>query len=328
MYRQTRGIVLPCALVAAVLLAANAFAQKKPERYPTKPIRLIVPFAPGGGLDMVARALAQKLAESFHESVVIDNHSGGGGTIGHETVVRATPDGYTLAMTSASYATNPALFKLPYDPVNDITPISLIGETAWMLSVHPSVPVKSTKELIALAKANPDTLNFASTGTGGVTHLVTELFNLMAGTTMTHVPYKGTGAAMNDLLGGHVQLIFGGMAPMVAMHKMGRLRALAVTTAKRINAMPDIPTIGETVPGYEATLWYGCFGPKGLRKEVIVLWNTEIAKAMAIPAVRERLLSDGLEPAGGPPQQFLDVVRRDVPKWIRVVQQANVKIID
>ena len=246
---QTRKMIASVAILTATsAIPTHTVAQEK-DKYPSKPVRLIVPFAPGGGTDIVARALAQKLTESLGQSFVVDNRAGGGGTIGAETTVRAAPDGYTLAMVSGSYAANAAIFKLPYDPVNDITPISLLGETGFMVTLHPSVQAKTIKELIALAKASPNSLNYASTGTGGITHLATELFNLMAGTKMTHVPYKGTGAALTDLLGGQVQLIFGSMPSMVPQNKSGKLRGIAVTTAKRIAAVPDMPTVGETLHG-------------------------------------------------------------------------------
>jgi len=230
-------------------------------------------------------------------------------------------------MVSASYSTNAALFKLPYDPVNDISPIALIGESAFMVALHPSVPAKTIKELVALAKAKPNSLNFASTGTGGITHLSTELFNLMAGTKMTHVPYKGTGAALGDLIGGQVQLIFGSLPSMVPQNKSGRLRGIAVTTAKRNNAVPDMPTVAETVPGYEAILWYACWGPKNLPKEIVARWNREIALAINLPDMKERMAGEGIDPAAGPPGQLRDVLRRDVPKWTRVVKEANIRVI-
>jgi tripartite-type tricarboxylate transporter receptor subunit TctC len=315
------------AALGIALAAGHASAQKNDPKYPTKPVRLIVPFAPGGGTDIVARALAQKLTEALGQSVVVDNRAGGAGTIGVETAVRAAPDGYTLIMVSASYSTNAAIFKLPYDPVNDITPIALIGESGFMVSLHPSVPAKSIKELIALAKAKPNSLNYASTGTGGITHLSTELFDMMADIKMTHVPYKGTGAALTDLLGGHVQLIFGSMPSMVPQNKSGKLRGIAVTTVKRNNAVPDMPTIAETVPGYESVLWYACWGPKNLPKEIVTRWNAEIAKAISSPDMQERMAGEGLDPAGGPPQQFRDVLNRDVPKWRKVVKDANIKSI-
>jgi tripartite-type tricarboxylate transporter receptor subunit TctC len=325
--RNILGIATTAALLAAVLSAGNAAAQKKTDTYPTKPIRLIVPFAPGGGTDIVARAMAQKLTESLGQAVVVDNRAGGGGTIGAETTVRAAPDGYTLAMVSGSYAANAAIFKLPYDPVNDITPISLIGETGFLVSLHPSVPAKTIKELIAIAKAKTGGINYGSTGTGGITHLATELFDIMAGTRMTHIPYKGTGPALTDLLGGQIQVVFGAMPAMIPQHKAGRLRGIAVTTAKRNGALPDVPTVGETITGYEAILWYAAWGPKDLPKEIVTRLNTEIANAIKTPIMQERMASEGLDPAGGPPAQFRDVLRRDVPKWIKVVKEANVKAI-
>jgi tripartite-type tricarboxylate transporter receptor subunit TctC len=316
------------ASAATIAFAAGpASAQKAADAYPTKPIRMIVPFAPGGGTDIVARAMAQKLTEALGQSVVVDNRAGGGGTIGAETAVRSLPDGYTLAMVSGSYATNAALFKLPYDPVNDVTPISLIGETGFLVSLHPSVPAKSIKELIALAKAKPLGLNFASTGTGGITHLATELFDLMADVKMTHIPYKGTGPALIDLLGGQVQIMFGAMPAMVPQHNTGKIRGIAVTPSKRNGALPDIPTVAETVPGYEAILWYAFWGPKNLPKDVVALLNAEITKAISTPEMKDRMAKEGLEPVGGPPSQFGDVLKRDVPKWKKVVKDANIKTI-
>ncbi len=309
------------------IAGGDVLAQRKADYYPARPVRLIVPFMPGGGTDAMARVFAQKFTDSVGQTVVVDNRPGGGGTVGAETAVRAAPDGYTLCIVSTSYSTNAALFKLPYDAINDITPIAMIGDAGILLTLHPSVPARSVKELIALAKAKPGALNFASTGTGGNTHMATELFNMLAGTQMTHVPYKGTGAALSDLLGGQVQLIFGTLGVMLPHVKSGRLRGLAVTNAKRNSAMPDIPTIAETVPGYEATLWYGVWGPKGLSKDVVTLWNTEIRKASRLPDVKQRFAAEGIEPTDGPPEVFRDVVQRDVAKWIRVVKAANIKQI-
>jgi tripartite-type tricarboxylate transporter receptor subunit TctC len=319
-------VIVPLAISIA-LAAGNAPAQKKAAAYPTKPIRLIVPFAPGGGTDIVARAMAQKLTEALGQSVIVDNRAGGGGTIGAETTVRAAPDGYTLAMVSGSYAANAAIFKLPYDPINDITPIALIGETGFMVALHPSVPAKSIKELIALSKAKPNSLNYASTGTGGITHLATELFDLTAGTKMTHVPYKGTGPALTDLLGGQIQLMFGALPALVPQNKSGKVRGIAVTTAKRVGAVPDMPTVGESLPGYEAILWYAAWGPKNLPAEIVTRLNTEVAKAIKTPIMQERMAAEGLDPAGGPPQQLRDILNREVPKWRKVVKEANVKAI-
>jgi tripartite-type tricarboxylate transporter receptor subunit TctC len=323
---QSRHNVPRCALVVGLVLAAcSAQAQGTRNSYPNKPIRLLVPFAPGGGTDIVARALAQKLTESFKQSVVVDNRAGGGGTLGAEIAARAAPDGYTMIMVSGSYSTNAAIYKLPYDPVNDITPLALLGETGFLVSLHPSVPIKTVKELIEYAKKNPQKLNYGSTGTGGITHLASELFNLMAGTKMTHVPYKGTGPAMNDLLGGQIQLMFGAMPAMVPQVKTNRLRGIAVTTTTRNNAVPDIPTIAETLPGYEAVLWYAAWGPKGLPKNIVALWNSEIDRIVHTPDMKERMAGEGLEPAGGPPERFREVLQRDVSKWTKVVKTAGVK---
>ena len=315
-------------LAIATLALLTAYPAVSAQTYPTKPVRLIVPFAPGGGTDIVARGLAQKLGDALGQSVIVDNRPGAGGTIGVETAVRAVPDGYTLIMVSGSYATNAALFKLPYDPVNDILPIALIGETPFIVALHPGVAAKSVKELIALAKSKPGSLNYGSTGTGGITHLATELFDLMAGTKMTHIPYTGTGPALIALLGGQIQLIFGSAPSVIPQVKANKLRALAVTTNQRAPAVPDVPTVAEAgVPGYEAVLWYGVWGPKKLPKEIVTRWNTEIRNATKLPDMKQRLSSEGVDIADGPPELFQTVVKRDVAKWTKVVKDANVKVI-
>jgi len=312
-----------CAAAAFALFAANISCAQ--EKYPARPIRLVVPFAPGGGTDIMARTFAQKLSESFGQTVVVDNRAGGGGTIGTETVVRATPDGYTMIIVSGSFATNAAVYKLPYDSVNDIAPIALLGETGNAIALPVTLPIKNMKELIAYDKASPGKLNYGSTGTGGFTHLISELFNQLAGTRMTHVPYKGTGPALNDLLGGQIQVLFTSLPAAVPLIKQNRIRGIGVTTPKRSNALPDIPAIAEAVPGYEAVLWYGFWGPKQLPKSIVTLWNTEIRKAVKLPDLRERLTSEGLEPADAPPERFSEVVRRDVAKWQKVVKTGNIK---
>ena len=306
-----------------MLFAGGAFAASG--EYPSKPVRLIVPFAPGGGTDIVARVLAQKLTESFKQTVIVDNRAGGGGTLGVETAVRASPDGYTTIIMSGSYATNAAMFKMSFDPVNDILPMGLIGDTAFVLVVHPAVPLKSVAELVAHAKAKPRGLNYASSGTGGIAHLSGELFDLIAGTRMTHIAYKGTGPATNDLLGGQVQLLFGSAPAVVPLIRAGRLRALAVTTLKRMSSFPELPTIDEAgVKGYEVVLWYGVLGPKGLPKAMVERWNTEIRKATKLPDMRERLLSEGFEIDDSPPSVFQTLLKRDVAKWQKVVKEAKV----
>jgi tripartite-type tricarboxylate transporter receptor subunit TctC len=293
--------------------------------YPTRPIRLVVPFPPGGGTDIMARTLAQKLTEAFGQTVVVDNRAGGGGTIGTETVVRATPDGYTMILVSGSFAANAAVYKLPYDSVNDIAPIALVGETGNAIALPISLPIRSMKELIAADKAAPGKLNYGSTGTGGFTHLISELFNQLAGTKLTHVPYKGTGPALNDLLGGQIQVLFTALPAAVPLIKQNRIRGIGVTTPKRSNAIPDVPAIAEAVPGYEAVLWYGFWGPKQLPKRIVTLWNAEVRRILKLPEIKDRLANEGLEPADAPPERFSEVVKRDVAKWQKVVKTGNIK---
>ena len=226
---------------------------------------------------------------------------------------------------SGSYATNAAMFKMSFDPVNDILPMGLIGDTAFVLVLHPAVPLKSVAELVAHAKAKPGVLNYASSGTGGIAHLSGELFDLLAGTRMTHIAYKGTGPATNDLLGGQVQLLFGSAPAVVPLIRAGRLRALAVTTLKRMSSFPELPTIDEAgVKGYEVVLWYGVLGPKGLPKAIVERWNAEIRKATKLPDMRERLLSEGFEIDDSPPSVFQALLKRDVAKWQKVVKEAKV----
>ena len=326
LYISTNGVRRILRITVMTLLALLACANARAQQgYPTRPIRLIVPFAPGGGTDIVARLLAQKLSEAFGQIVIVDNRAGGGGTMGTETAVRATPDGYTAIIMSGSYATNAAMYKLPYDPVNDIQPMGLLGNTAFIVALHPSVPIKNIGELVAFAKAKPGALNYGSSGVGGLAHLIVELFDLMAGTRMTHIAYKGTGPALNDLLGGQIQLIFGSAPSTIPLVRANRLRAIAVTTAKRSPALPDLPTIAETVPGYEVELWYGVLGPKGLPKNIVERWNAEIRKATKLPDLKERLIAEGFDIDDSPPSMFQAKLKSDVEKWQRVVKEAKVK---
>ena len=319
-----RKVILRTSL--ALFFATALISASAQTVYPTKPVRLIVPFAPGGGTDIVARLLAQKLTEAFGQNVIVDNRAGGGGTLGVETTVRATPDGYTAIIMSGSYATNAAIYKLSYDPVNDILPMGLIGNTAFVVALHPAVPIKSVAELVAFAKAKPGALNYGSSGNGGIAHLAGELFDLLAGTRMTHIAYKGTGPALNDLLGGQIQLIFGSAPATIPLVRANRLRAIAVTTTKRSPALPDVPTVAEGgVPGYEVVLWYGVLGPKGLPKNIVDRWNAEIRKATKIPDLKERLISEGFDIDDSPPAVFQATLKRDVEKWQRVVREAKVK---
>lgn len=294
--------------------------------YPTKPIRLVVPFAPGGSTDVIARALAEKLTDYFGHPVVVDNRGGGGGVIGAEIAVRATPDGYTLIFVSGSYATNAALRPLRFDPINDIVPINLTCETGYLIGVFPGLKISSPRDLVALAKAKPGGINYGSAGQGSLAHLATELFSMYAGIKLTHVPYKGTGPALIDLIGGQIQVVFGGVPGLLPHHKANRLRAIGITTAKRSNALPDVPAVAETLPGYEAPLWFGFWGPKGLSGAVVKRWNAAIDHTLRLPDVRERMAREALEAIGGDPKRFRNVIKSDIEKWRKVAKQGNISL--
>ncbi len=314
---------LAFAVTASSLLIGGICAAQP---YPARPVRLIVPAPPGGGLDIVARTLALKLAEPFRQSVVVDNRPGAGGSVGVETVVRASADGYTLMLVSAGYTANAAIYKLPYDPLNDVTPVVLVGETGYVMALNAALPIHSVKELIAYDKANPGKLNYGSGGAGGSNHLVTEYFNQAAGTRITHVPYKGMGPALNEMIGGQIQLVVGVMVQMIPHVRSNRVRGLAVTTARRSNAIPDVPTISETVAGYEAVSWNAVLGPKGLPRDVVARWNAEVNRIVQMADVKERLASDGMVAVGGAPERVAQVLQRDIEKWRKVVKTANIRV--
>jgi tripartite-type tricarboxylate transporter receptor subunit TctC len=297
----------------------------KADSYPHKPIRLLLPFPPGGPVDTMARSLAPKLGAAFKQTVVIDNRPGASGMIGIETGIRANPDGYTMMMVSSSYAASAATHRLPYDPVRDVTPIVLLGTAPQLVVVHPSLPVGTPRELVAYAKAHPGKLNYGSSGSGGSVHLTLELLNQMAGTRMTHVPYKGQGPALNDVLGGQIQLFSGGPVIIHPHVKSNRLRAVGVTSARRSPAMPDVAAIAETVPGFESLSWQAFLGPKALPRSIAARWNLELNRLLDAAETRERLASDSMEVAGGPPERFFTQLERDVARWKKVVETANIK---
>jgi tripartite-type tricarboxylate transporter receptor subunit TctC len=310
------------ATLGLLLAAGGAHAQQK---YPTKPIRLIVPFPAGGQTDIVVRTLAHKLTDSFGQQVVVDNRPGGGGTIGAEVAVRSTPDGYSFIAVSTSYASNAALYKLPYDPLKDMLPVVMIGEIANLMTVNPSSSFTNVRELIVYAKANPGKINYGSGGIGSGNHLATELFNQMTGTQMTHVPYKGATSAASDLISGQIQLIVGGLPGLVPHVKSKRLRGIAVTSAKRASVLPDIPTAAETVPGYVAVSWAAILTPKGVPAGIVKRWNGEVNRILQMPDVRTRFTADGLELEGGTPERLGERLRHDIAMWKKVVQTAGIK---
>jgi tripartite-type tricarboxylate transporter receptor subunit TctC len=290
-------------------------------------VKIVVGFAPGGGSDFAARVIAQQLTERMKNQVIVENKPGAGSLIGAEYVIKSAPDGYTLLLTPASYTVNPSVYKLSFDPLNDITPIAQISKGPYIVSVHPSVPAKTLKELVAYAKANPGKLSYASSGNGAHIHVATEYFLYTAGINIVHVPYKGTGPALNDTVGGQVQMIFGSVASALQYVKSGRLRPLAVTTPKRIAAAPDVPTVSESgYPGWEVTNWHGLVGPKGLPKDILQRLNKEVNGSVHSDEVKKVLSSDGLEPAGGTPEEFAALLKAEVARWAQVVKRANIKI--
>lgn len=318
--------ILTTAAVAAVLTLGTgiALAQKT---WPERPVRVVVPFGPGGGTDIIARLISARMSEEFGQQFVVDNRAGAGGTIGAELVTRAIPDGYTIIMVSTSYATNAALYKLAYDPIKGIAPVSPVGTSAELAVVHPSVPIKSLKELIDYARAKPRTLNYGSSGVGGFTHLETELFNQLAKIEMIHVPYKGTGAALLDVIGGQIQVLFGSAPSTLPYVKQGKLRALGVASAKRLASAPDLPAIGEQVPGYAADLWYGMWAPAGTPRPVIDRLNQSLGRILQLPDVRERLATDiSIEPKHTAPEEFARFIAAEIQKWTQVVKAGNIKL--
>jgi tripartite-type tricarboxylate transporter receptor subunit TctC len=310
------------ALVCAVMPATAA------ETYPSKPIRLLTPFAAGGGSDILARLLAPELHKAWGQPVLVDNRPGAGGKLGAGIAVTSPPDGYTFILVSGSYGANAALYKLPYDSVTDITPVILVGTTCLVMEVHPSVPFKSIRQLIDFAKRHPNKLNFGSAGLGGVDNFAIELFKLDTKTKFQLVPYKGSGPVMTGLLTGEIDGSFSSLVPSMPHIKAGRLRPLGVTTPKRSSALPDVPSIGEAVPGYDVTHWYGIWGPKGVPRDIVLKWNQEVSKALKTKAIHDFLLKQGLDPAGGPPEEFSDRIKSDVAKWKRVVKEAHIKMLN
>ena len=308
--------------VYAALFAAGAGAQT----FPAKPIRIIVPYAAGGNTDFTARAIADRLTPVFKQQVIVDNRPGGATNIGSEAVAKAAPDGYTLLMGGASNAINMSLFaKLPYDTVRDFEPITLCVQGANVLAVHPSVPAKNLKELIALAKAQPGKLNFASSGLGSSNQMAGELFKLMAGINIVHVPYKGNAPAITDTVGGHVEMLFSGVPALVPHIQSGRLRAIAIGSLKRFPALPNVPTFDESgVKGYEATTWFGLLAPAKTPKDIVTRLNVEVDKILKSAELRERFIADGLEPMGGSPEAFAKFIRAEIDKYAKVMKAAGV----
>ena len=305
-----------------VLPAGNAGAQT----YPARPVRLIVPYAPGGGTDILARALAPRVSDALGQSLVIENRGGAGGNIGADAVAKSPPDGYTLLMAANTIAINAGLQKLPFDPVKDFAPVTMLATAPLLLAVHPGVNAKSVAELIALAKASPGKLNFSNPGNGTPQHLAEELFNRMAGVDIQLVVYKGGGPALLDLAAGTTQagvLTMGSVKPYI---QSGRLRVLGVATAKRSQAMPEVPTLDEAgVPGYDISVWYGIMAAAGTPREVVLRLNEAFARALAAPEVQERLTALGFEAAAGTPERLGEIHRNDIAKYGKLIRDAGIR---
>jgi tripartite-type tricarboxylate transporter receptor subunit TctC len=310
-----------------VFAAWPGAASAQPD-YPRKAIRIVVPSAPGGGTDMVGRLLGQKIGEAWGQPVIVDNVSGGATTIGTNSVAKAAPDGYTLLMTTANFAFIPAIYpRLPYDPEKDFVPVVLTVTQFDCLAVHPGVPARSVTELIALAKARPDEIRYGSGGNGSVGHFAAELFRSLANIKLVHVPYKGTGPVANAAIAGEIHMLIANIASLLPQVRAGRLRALAVTGARRARIVPDLPTIAEAgVPGYAFENWYGLWAPAGTPAVVVKKINEEANRALASPALQERFADVGIEPAGGTAEKFAAYLATEVRKWSRVARDAGIKV--
>jgi len=319
--------VYPRVSAVAFLLACTCMAQA--QGFPNKPIRFVVPYPAGGPLDTIARLLGAKVGESVKQPVVVDNKPGAGGNIGADVVAKSPADGYTILMGAvATHAINPTLYKsIPYDPIRDFAPVTQVASTPNVLVVNPSVPAANVREFIAYAKANPGKLSFGSGSIGSAGHLAGELFKASAGVDMVHVPYKGAAPAMQDLIGGQIQLMFDNLASSLAQVKAGRIRALAVTTAKRSSFAPELPTIAESgLPGFDISTWFGIFAPAGTPKEALDRLHAEFTRALASPDVREKMLALGAEPVGNKPEEFAAYIKSEAEKYAKVIKASGAKV--
>jgi tripartite-type tricarboxylate transporter receptor subunit TctC len=317
------------AMLAGVLLSLSPPLLAAEQPYPSKPIRLVVPFPAGGPLDVIARAIGQKLSLAWGQPVIIDNRPGAGGNIGADLVAKSAPDGYTILEGALStHAVNVSLYsKLPYDPIKDFAPITLVAVTPNVLVLNPSVPANSVAELIAYARANPGKLAFGSGGNGSAGHLAGELFKTEAKLDIVHVPYKGSAPAMQDLLGGQIQLMFDNLASSMQQVRAGKLKAIAVTTAKRSPLVPDLPTLAETgLPGFDIYTWWGFLAPAGTPKEIIAKWNAEVTRILGTPEMQAYFAQQGAEPSPTSPEQFMALIQSEIPKYAKIIKASGAKV--
>ena len=313
--------------IAIALMLPSTFPVFAQSAYPAKPVRIISIFAPGGGNDVICRLVAQQLTERLKQQVIVENRVGANGIVGTEAAARSAPDGYTFTLIPSGHTVNASMYKkLPFDSIRDFTPITLAGAGPLVLAVHPSLPAKNVKELIAVAKARPGQLTYVSSGVGASGHLAGALFDSMTGTKMVHVPYKGMSLAVSDLMGGQVSMTFGTSLSVIPHVRTGRLRALATTGAQRSPALPDLPTVAESgLPGYEASLWYGFVWPARMPPEIVQRLNTEIAAILALPDTREKLASQGVDARSTTPEEFARILTADVARWAKVVQKLGLQ---
>ncbi|MEI6318094.1 MAG: tripartite tricarboxylate transporter substrate binding protein [Pseudomonadota bacterium] len=310
-----------------LLLAGAAGVSMAADGYPSKPIRFIVPFGVGGPGDAIGRMVGQKLGEGLGQTVVIDNRSGASTIIGTEVVARSAPDGHTLLLISTTHAVNPSLFKkLPYDPIKDLQPVTMLADTPFMLVIHPSLPARSVAELVKLARSRPGQLNYGSSGNGSSIHLATELFKMAAKVDIGHVPYKGSGPAFADLIGGHIQVLFSSSVSSLPHVNTGKVRGLGLTSAKRVAALPDMPTLSETFPGFEASSWFGMMVPAGTPDPIVDRLLRESRTALRSPDVNRTLTGQGAEPGGNTPAEFGAFYRSEIRKWAAVIANAGVRL--
>ena len=319
-------LVLTCAAALAAAVSQTVFAQGAAD-YPARPVRVVLGFAPGGATDILVRMMAQKLTDATGRAFVVESLAGAGGPLAYALTARARPDGSTLAGVSSGYSVNPVIHsKLPYDPLKDLAPISLVSQSPYLIVVHPSLPVKSVKDLIALARAKPGVLNAASAGTGSTPHLALEYFKSVTRVNIVHVPYKGTGQGLIDLVAGQVQLLFGNIVSVGPFAKSGKLRAIAVTAPRRTPAMPEVPSMVEAgVPEYEMTTWFGMMAPAGTPGPIVGRLNAEIVKILKSPEVMDRLERDGAEPVGSSPDDFLRLIASEIERWRKVAADAGIR---
>ncbi len=320
-------ITLPQLLLGALIVFQSAPSSLAAQPYPVKPIRFIVPFAPGGTTDIIARLVGSKLTEEFGQQVIVDNRGGAGSMIGTEMAAKSPPDGYTIILNNIGLAINETLYpKRPYEALKDLAPVSLVGITPNVFVAHPSLPVKSVKDFVAFAKTRPGQLTYASGGIGSSSHLASELFQILSGTRVIHVPYKGAGPGLIDVASGQVHFMINSMPAVMPHVKSGRLRALAVSSAQRSQAAPELPTIAESgVPGYDFSTWYGLLVPAGTPKTVVARLNGAIQKALSSGDLREKLAQQGVETEPSTPEKFSDIISADISKWRKIIRDANIK---